>query len=43
MNEKNEETFGRKEKLELIKQVLKKAKEITEAGYGKVRFVEESK
>lgn len=28
------------EKLMLIQQILEKAKELTEAGYGKVKFVE---
>lgn len=35
-----EKPMSRKEKLEIIKQILKRAKEITDAGYGNVRFAE---
>lgn len=40
-NVKYDPPMTRKEKLEIIEKILAKAKEITDAGYGKVKFVEE--
>ena len=41
MRKENEKPMTRKEKMEIIEKILQRAKEITDAGYGKVMFVEE--
>ena len=41
MRKENEKPMTRKEKMKIIEKILQRAKEITDSGYGNVRFVEE--